>query len=156
MQKIYIVRLSDDERQLCLAIIKKLKGSSQKVRRANILLQADVNGPNWKDQEIADAYHCTRQCVENVRQRLVTEGFDIALHGKKREVPPRAKLLDGKQEADVIALRLGNPPQGRNAWTLRLLAEKVVELEIAPAISHTTVANTLKKTTLRDAKFNTT
>jgi hypothetical protein len=156
MQKIYIVRLSEEERQICLAIIKKLKGSSQKVRRANILLKADANGPGWKDQDIADAYHCTRQCVENVRQRLVTEGFDIALHGKKRETPPRAKLLDGKQEGDVIALRLSEPPKGRNAWTLRLLAEKVVELEIAPAISHTTVANTLKKTTLRDAKFNTT
>jgi len=105
MHKIYIVRLSEDERQICLDTIKKLKGSSQKVRRANILLQADANGPHWTDQGIADAYHSTRQCVENVRQRLVTEGFDIALHGKKRETPPRAKLFDGKQEADVIALR---------------------------------------------------
>jgi hypothetical protein len=155
MQKIYIVRLSEEERQICLATIKKLKGSSQKVRRANILLKADADGPNWKDQDIADAFLCKRQCVENVRKRLVTEGFDIALHGKKREVPPRAKCLDGTQEAQVIALRLGDPPKGRNGWTLRLLAEKVVELEIAPAISHTTVAKTLKKTKLRDAKCNT-
>jgi hypothetical protein len=155
MQKIYLVRLSEEERQICLAIVKKLKDSSQKVRRANILLKADVHGPNWKDQDIADAFLCTRQCVENLRKRLVTEGFEIALNGKKRETPPRAKCLDGKQEAEVIALRLGDPPKGRNAWTLRLLAEKVVELEIAPAVSHTTIAKTLKKTKLQDAKFNT-
>ena len=154
MQKIYLVRLSDAERQTCLDIVKKLKGTSQKVRRANILLQADVNGPNWTDQAIADAYHCTRQCVETVRKRLVTEGFDIALHGKKRETPPRTKCLDGHQEAEVIALRLSDPPEGRNGWTLRLLAERIVELEIAPAISHTTVAKTLKKTTLRDANYS--
>jgi len=145
MRKIYIVRLSDEERQTCLDIVKKLKGSSQKVRRANILLKADADGPNWKDQDIADAFFCSRQCVENLRKRLVTEGFDIALHGKKREVPASLKLLDGKQEADVIALRLSEPPKGRNAWTLRLLADKIVELEIAPKCSRMTVLRTLKK-----------
>ena len=145
MQKIYIVRLTNEERALCLAIIKKLKGSSQKVRRANILLQADANGPNWKDQDIADAYHCSRQCVENLRKRLVTDGFDIALNGKQRETPPRKKCFDGRQEAKVIALRMSAPPEGRNGWTLRLLAEKVVELEIAPQTSRTTVWRTLKK-----------
>jgi len=146
MKKIYIVRLSDAERTTCLDIIKKLKGSSQKVRRAHILLQADADGPNWKDQDIADAYHCTRQCVENLRKRLVTEGFDIALNGKKRETPPRAKCFDGRQEAEVIALRMSDPPEGRNGWTLRLLAEKIVELEIAPKTSRSTVWRTLKKT----------
>ena len=146
MKKVYIVRLTDEERETCLAVVKKLKGTSTKVRRANILLKADVNGPHWKDQQIADALFCTRQCVENLRKRLVTEGFEIALHGKKRQTPLRQKLLDGKQEAQVIALRLSDPPKGRNAWTLRLLAEKIVELEIAPAISHVTVRTTLKKT----------
>jgi hypothetical protein len=68
MQKIYIVRLSEDERSVCLALVKKLKGSSQKVRRANILLKADAGGPNWKDQDIADAFLCSRQCVENLRK----------------------------------------------------------------------------------------
>lgn len=145
MTKIYIVRLTDEERATCLAVVKKLKGTSQKVKRANILLKADADGPMWKDKDIADAFLCSVQCVENVRKKLVTEGFDIALNGKKRESPPRVKLLDGKQEAQVIALRLSEPPQGRNAWTLRLLAEKVVELEIAPAISRTTIQNTLKK-----------
>jgi hypothetical protein len=145
MKKVYIVRLSDEKQETCLAIVKKLKGTSTKVRRANILIKADVNGPNWKDQQIADALFCTRQCVENLRKRLVTEGFEIALHGKKRQTPPRQKILDGEQEAKVIALRLSDPPKGRNAWTLRLLADKIVELEIAPAISHVTVRTTLKK-----------
>jgi len=141
MKKIYIVRLTDEERETCLAIVKKLKGSSTKVRRANILLKAD-------------AFLCSRQCVEGVRMRLVTEGFDIALHGKKRETPPRAKCLDGEQEAKVIALRLSDPPEGRNGWTLRLLAEKVVELEIAPAVSRTTVQKTLKKTKSQNERSN--
>ena len=114
MKKIYIVRLSEEERQTCHAIIKKLKGSSEKVRRANILLKADADGPNWKDQDIADAFLCSRQTVENVRKRLVTEGFDIALNGKQRGTPPRAKSLDGRQEAEVIALRFSEPPEGRN------------------------------------------
>jgi len=146
MQKNYIVRLTDKERETCLAIVKKLKGSNTKVRRANILLKADADGPNWKDQDIADAFFCTRQCVENLRKRLVTEGFEIAQNGKKRNTPPRGKLLDGEQEAKVIALRLSDPPKGRNGWTLRLLAEKVVELEIASEVSHVTVQTTLKKT----------
>jgi len=146
MKKTYIVRLSDDERQTLLAVVKKLKGTSTKVRRANILLKADADGPNWKDQDIADAFLCSRQCVENVRKKLVTEGFDIALNGKKRDTPPRAKLLDGKQEAEIIALRLSDPPKGRNGWTLRLLAEKVVELEIAPSASRMTIQRMLKKT----------
>jgi hypothetical protein len=146
MKKVYIVRLSDEEREACLAIVKKLKGTSTKVRRATILLKADAVGPNWKDKKIADAFLCTRQCVENLRKRLVTEGFDVALHGKKRQTPSRQKILDGEKEAKVIALRLSDPPKGRNAWTLRLLADKIVELEIAPAISHVTVRTTLKKT----------
>jgi hypothetical protein len=155
MKKIYIVRLSDEERQACLDTIKKLKGSSEKVRRANILLKADADGPNWKDQDIADAFLCTIQAVQNVRKRLVTEGFEIALHGKKRDTPPRQKIFDGRQEAEVIALRLSNPPEGYNAWTLRLLTEKIIELEIVSTVSRTTVHETLKKTELRGVKFNT-
>jgi transposase len=145
MQKTYIVRLTDDEQATCLDIIQKLKGSSQKVRRANILLKADADGPHWTDQDIADAFLCSRQCVENLRQRLVTEGFDIALNGKQREVPITLKRLDGRQEAEVIALRCSDPPEGRNIWTLRLLADKVVELDIAPKISRMTVWRTFKK-----------
>ena len=145
MQKKYIVRLSQDERSRLEEVIKKLKGTSQRVRRAQILLKADVDGPNWTDQKIADAFDCRRQTVENVRECLVTEGFEIALNGKKRETPPRKKLLDGEQEAKLIALRLGSPPDGFGNWSLRLLAEQVVELEIVDSISHETVRRTLKK-----------
>jgi hypothetical protein len=97
------------------------------------------------DLDIADAFFCTRQNVESLRKRLVTEGFDIALNGKTREVPTSLKLLDGRQETEVIALRLSEPPAGHNAWTLRLLADKIVELEIAPKMSRMTVWRTLKK-----------
>jgi hypothetical protein len=146
MQKKYLVRLTAEERETLRAIVKKLKGSSQQVRRAQILLMADVEGPAWTDQQIADAYGCRRQTVENVRERLVTEGFEIALHGKRPAEPPRKPVLDGEQQAKVIALRLGPPPPGFAHWTLRLLAEKAVELEIVEAVSHETVRRTLKKT----------
>ncbi|MFV1968484.1 MAG: helix-turn-helix domain-containing protein [Pirellulaceae bacterium] len=90
-------------------------------------------------------FSCRTQTVESLRQRLVTNGFDEALCGRKQG-KPREKLLDGAQEAKVIALRLGTPPKGFANWSLRLLAEKVVELEIVDSISHETVRQTLKKT----------
>ncbi len=105
MNKKYIVRLSKKEREELEDVIKRLKGSSQKVRRAQILLKADIDGPGWTDARIAEALSCRVQTVENLRKRLVTEGFEIALHGKPRSTAPREKVLDGKQEAKVIALR---------------------------------------------------
>jgi hypothetical protein len=146
MNKKYIVRLSDDERAELKVVVKKLNGSSQKVRRAQILLNADADGPGWTDVRIAEAFSCRVQTIENLRKRLVTEGFEIALHGKPRATAPRQKVLDGKQEAKVIALRLGKPPRGFANWSLRLLAEHVVELGIVGSISHETVRQTLKKT----------
>jgi len=146
MEKKYIVRLTDEERETLRSVIKKLKGSSQKVRRAQILLKADADGPNWTDKKIAEAFECRTKTVENIRQRLVTEGFDVALNGKQRATPPREKRLDGAQEAKVIALRLGKPPQGFANWTLRLLAGQVVELGIVESVSHETLRHTLKKT----------
>ena len=146
MAKKYIVRLSDEERSQLQNIVKKLKGTSQKVQRANILLKADTDGPNWSDAKIAEAFSCRTRTIENVRRRLVTEGLDAVLSRKKRETPPRPKKLDGKQEAEIIALRLGKPPAGFANWTLRLLADQIVTLEIAESISHETVRKTLKKT----------
>ncbi len=146
MKKKYIVSLNDEEREALIKVIKKLKGSSEKVRRAQILLKADINGPNWTDRKIADAFLCRTKTVENIRERLVTRGFTLTLNGKKRESPPHEKLLNGEQEAKVIALRLGEAPAGFANWTLRLLAEKVVELEIVESISHETIRRTLKKT----------
>ena len=146
MKKKYIVRLSAEERVLLEEIVKKFKGSSQRVRRAHILLKADVDGPNWTDQKIVDAYCCRRQTVENIRKCLVTEGFETTLNGKKRKEPPRKKLLCGEQEAKLIAMRLGAAPDGFGSWSLRLLAEQMVELEVVDSISHETVRRTLKKT----------
>src|SRR6202047_3199615 len=107
MNKKYVVRLSADERGVCQEIIKKLKGSSQKFRRAQILLQADADGPGWSDVKIAEAFNCRVQTIENLRKRLVTEGFELALDGKKRQEPPTPPQLDGVGEATLIAVRLG-------------------------------------------------
>lgn len=146
MQKKYIVRLAADERELLREVVKRLKGTSQKVKRAQILLKADADGPAWTDARIAEAFDCRTKTVENIRERFVTFGFQQTLDGKRRETPATAKLLDGKQEAQVIAMRLGSPPKGYGGWSLRLLARKLVELEVVEAISHETVRRTLKKT----------
>lgn len=146
MQKKYVVRLTEEERGELQEVIRKLKGTSQKVRRAQILLKADADGPGWTDERIAEAFSCRVQTVEKIRQRLVERGFRETLDGAPRQQPPTEKLLSGDQEARVIALRLGPPPKGYANWTLRLLARKVVELEIVESISHETVRRTLKKT----------
>jgi len=146
MQKKYIVRLTDQERAVLEAVVKKLKGTGQKVRRAQMLLKADADGPAWTDKQISEAFSCRIKTVENVRQRLVEQGFEETLNGKKRAEPPTAKLLDGEQEAKIIATRLSPAPEGYANWTLRLLARKVVELEIAESVSRETLRRTLKKT----------
>lgn len=141
--KRYVVELSDAEHQICRDVVKKLKGTSQKVKRAGILLKAHAG---WTDARIAEALDCQVSTVENLRKRFVEQGFEGTLERNKRAAPPVKKLLDGNQEAQIIAMRLGDPPQGFGKWTLRLLARKVVELQIAPAVSRMTVARTLKKT----------
>jgi hypothetical protein len=146
MQKKYIVRLNEAERQQLMEVIKKLQGSSQKVRRAYILLQTDAYGPNWTDLKIAQAYHCRTKTVENIRQRFVEGGLERALETKKRDQPPTAKLLDGEQEAHIIATRLGPPPAGYANWSLRLLANQVVELGIVESVCHETIRKVIKKT----------
>lgn len=112
MPKKYIVRLSEAERSQLRAVVKKLSGSSQQGRRAQVLLKADVAGSNWTDERIADAFSCRTKTVENIRQRLVERGFEETLNGAGRASSPTPKLLDGEQEAQVIALRLGPPPPG--------------------------------------------
>ena len=146
MRKKYIIRLTEVERQALEEVIKKLKGTAQKVRRAHILLKADANGPAWTDARIAEAFDCRVQTIENLRKRLVTEGFEPALHGKKRQTPPTPPLLDGKGEAKLISMRLGQPPAGYGRWTLQLLADELVALEVVESISYETVRRTLKKT----------
>jgi len=145
MQKKYIVRLTDAERETLSQLVKARGVSRQKVRRAQVLLKADADGPNWTDARIVEAFDCTARSIEFLRERLVSDGFEIALGGKpKRRV--RSKTLDGEQEAKIIALRLGQPPKGFANWTLRLLAEQAVALEIVESVSHETLRQTLKKT----------
>ena len=146
MQKKYIVRLTGEERWELQEVIRKLKGTSQKVRRAQLLLKADAEGPAWSDSRIAEAFACRRQTGERLRQRFVESGFQETLGGKTRAQPPTAKLLNGEQEARLIALRLGSPPKGYANWTLRLLARKVGELALVDSVSYETVRRTLKKT----------
>lgn len=146
MNKKYVVRLSDDERSVCQEIIKNLTGSSQKFRRAQILLKADADGPGWPDIRMADAFNCRVQTIENLRKRLVMEGFALALESKKRQEPPTPCKLDGEAEAKLIAMRLGKPPAGYGHWTLQLLADTLVALEIVDSLSHETVRKVLKKT----------
>ena len=145
MLKKYIVRLTDEERETLQQVVDKRKISSQKVRRAQVLLKADADGPGWTDARIAEAFDCRTKTVENIRERFVTAGFEITVQGQPRLQPPRLKLLDGEQEAKLIALRLGSPPAGFSNWSLRLLAEQVVALEIVESISYETVRRTLKK-----------
>lgn len=151
MPKKYIVRLTEEERDTVNQILKKRGVAAQRVRRALMLLKADVDGPSWTGAKIAEAYGCRTQTVENLRESLVTEGFETTLQGKPKS-RVRRKVLDGEQEAKIIALRLGHPPQGWANWTLRLLAEQAVTLEIVESVSYETLRRMLKKTTSRRAR----
>jgi len=142
----YIVRLSGEERQKLETIVKKLKGTSQTVKRAIVLLKADANGPNWTNEKIHELTGVALKTISNIRKQLVTEGFDVVLDRKKRRLPPVPKKLDGLQEAKLIATRCGSPPEGFGQWSLRLLANQTVVLEIVDSVSHETVRQTLKKT----------
>jgi hypothetical protein len=146
MNKKYIVRLSDEERQVCENVVKKLKGTSLKVRRAQMLLKADADGPAWTDARIAEAFNCRVQTIENLRKRVVIESFELALHGKKCQDPPTMPKLDGEGEAKLISMRLGKPPAGYGRWTLQLLADELVTLDVVDSICPETVRQTLKKT----------
>lgn len=146
MHKKYIVRLSDEERVVCQDVVKRLKGTSEKVKRAQMLLKADADGPAWIDARIAEAFDCRVQTVESLRKRLVTQGFEQALERKRRETSPTPRKLDGVGEARLIAMRLGKPPAGYGRWSLQLLADELVVLEVVDSICPETVRKTLKKT----------
>lgn len=146
MHKKYIVRLSDEERVVCQDVVKRLKGTSEKVKRAQMLLKADADGPAWIDARIAEAFDCRVQTVESLRKRLVTQGFEQALERKRRETSPTPRKLDGVGEAKLIAMRLGRPPAGYGRWSLQLLADELVVLEVVDSICPETVRKTLKKT----------
>jgi len=145
-KKVYVVRLSEEERTELKGLVKKGKAAAYRIKHANILLKADAEGPCWGDARIAAAFGCHAKTVANVRKRLVEEGLERALGRKKQRRPSRQRVLDGEGEARLIALSCGPPPPGRARWTLRLLSRRLVELEVVESVSHETVRQTLKKT----------
>lgn len=144
--KKYVVELTSQERKQLEGLIKKGKVAVYKIRHAQMLLKADQGkeGPGWPDRQIAEAFGAHLTTVENLRKRLVEEGLESVLERHKRQNYTRK--LDGDAEARLIAIACSKPPQGRGEWTLRLLADRLVELSVVESISHMTVSRTLKKT----------
>jgi transposase len=146
--KKYKVTLTAEERNSLQSLIVAKKTAAKKVLHARILLKADAgpDGPAWIDARIAEAFEVDGSTVERIRQRFVEQGLDAALDRKKQDRPSRQRTLDGAAEARLIALACSEPPAGRVRWTLRLLADKLVELEIVEAVSTETIRRALKKT----------
>lgn len=147
--KKYIVELNNEERQRLKQLINTGKVAAYQQRHARILLLTDegFESPKMTDAEVAQSVGCGRVTVERVRKRLVSEGLEIALERHKNH-PGAQRLLDGDAEAHLIALACGQPPEGRNRWTMRLLAQKMVSLDLVEHSSKDTVQRTLKKTNL--------
>jgi hypothetical protein len=148
MNKRYVVRLTGEERTALRRLVSVGRAAARKILRARILLQADQgpDGPAWTDGQIAEALTVHPRTVAGVRQRLVEHGLEAALNRKKQDRPSRQPKLDGKGEAFLIALRCGEPPEGRTRWTLQLLADRMVELQVVDSLSYETVRRVLKKT----------
>jgi transposase len=146
--KKYKVTLTAEERQQLHELIAAGKAAAQKLTHARILLKADAapGGPAWTDERIAEAVEVSIATVERVRQRFVELGLEAALARKMRDRPGRERTLDGRAEARLIAVACSAPPAGRKGWTMRLLADKLVELEVVDTISDETVRRVLKKT----------
>jgi transposase len=147
--KIYRVTLEKEEREKLVTLVNKGKGNARRMRRARILLMADEaqedNG--WKDADIAKALSASVRTVERTRQKCVEEGVEAALH-HTRPKKSRRKVLDGEAEARLMQLACSEAPDGREEWSMQLLAEKLIELEVVETVSRETVRTTLKKTNL--------
>jgi len=150
MKKVFIVRLTDEDRLELDSLICKGKASALTLTRARILLKADQSseGPRWSDHAISQALDVSMPTVYRVRKRFAQEGLESALNRKARPCLPRERKLDGRAEAHLVALTCSSPPAGHTRWTLRLLADKLVELEVVDTICHETVRQVLKKTNL--------
>ena len=146
--KKFVVELSEAERARLKALISKGKASANAILKARILQKSDQgeHGEGWKDEEICEALDTNISMVTRVREKLVTQGLDAVLSRKKRETPPIKPIFDGKAQAQLTALACSTPPEGHARWSLRLLADKVVELEIVPAAHFNTIGRALKKT----------
>jgi len=148
MAKKYGVTLTSEERASLLGLISVGQGSARKLNHARILLKADQGpaGPGWTDEQISNAFEVSLSTIERVRERYVLEGLTVALN-RRPSSNPRSSKVDGEQEAHLVALTCAQPPAGRKRWTMRLLAEKMVELEYLDTVSHETVRQVLKKRT---------
>jgi hypothetical protein len=142
------VRLSAPERAELEDIVKKGQSGAHRIRNAQILLHSDENRKKRTVAEIAELLHCNKDTVCEARKRLVTRGFAAALERRKQERLSVERLFDGAAEARLIQLACSSPPEGRARWTLKLLADKVVELEIVPHCAPNTIHQVLKKTNL--------
>ena len=142
-----VIRLTDEQRQTLQALVRTGTHAAHARTRAQILLRADADGPDaWPDERVAEALGVCRRTVSRVRLQFATEGLDATLH-KKRAAGRQYRKLDGAQEAQLIALACTPPPAGQARWTMKLLADKLVELEVVASIDPATVWRTLKKTT---------
>lgn len=146
MAKKYVVKFTEEERAQLLKIVKSPKVARLKRIHADLLLKADAEAEGWTDEQIVAALRVARSTVERVRKVFVEQGLEAALSRKPRATPPRQKRLDGQAEARLLAIACTSPPQGRTRWTMHLLADELVKLEIVDAISNDTVWRTLKKT----------
>ena len=149
MVKKYVLQLTAEERSELQQLVKKARTAAWKRQRAQALLQCDQgpDGPAWTDEQVAQAYGCTPRSLETWRKQAVEAGPLSLLERKPRTRPPVAPKLDGEQQARLTALACSQPPPGAARWTLRLLAEHLVELEVVDTISHETVRSALKKAT---------
>lgn len=150
MNKTYVIELTDEESDALLAVVGKGKAGARKIRRARTLLLADEG---LTDEAIASTLHMGLSTVHRTRKRFVQEGLEAALNDRPRPGQPRR--LDGKQEAFLVAMACSDPPEGRTRWTLRLLADRLVELDVVDEISHETVRRVLKKTTRNPGRRST-
>jgi transposase len=148
MAKIYHIDLTEEERTRLESIVSKRLSTCEASKRANILLSADRLGQSpLKDSEISQVHQVSIRTIERLRERFVNEGLEVALRGKPRLNLDKIKF-DGKVDSNLIALRCSDPPSGRSSWTLRLLADKMVELSYVDTISYESVRGILKKTKL--------
>ncbi len=148
MNKKYFVCLTEEERKQLTATVTKGETSAYKMKHASVLLKADVDGPVWPDWKIAEAFSIHPNTVSCIKQRFVQGGCARAISRKKQEFRSNPPKFDGESEARLIAISCSKPPEGRSRWTLRLLADKVVALDIMDSVSPETVRNVLKKTNL--------
>ena len=148
MNKKYIVRLTAKEQEELENLVKKGKTQAYRMKHANILLAIDVDGPNWSDRQAAKAYKCHENTARNVRRRFVEQGLEAALERKEQQVLSHKRIIDGENEARLISIACSSPPKGCAKWTMQMLADELVILNIVDSVSGQTVWRTLKKTNL--------